>query len=249
MSDQSQQNPILRLKSTSGGQILYFFGAKHTNDLTDTQFSYLKQLWEEFFAAAKGGKIVFVEGTTHGMPQSYEEAIRQYGEAGAIQWLAMKEDVETIRPELDDLEQRKTLCTIFHPQFVAYTVIVQNLAGWFRHTGQSSFDEAIGRVLSREAKFRDVYGFVPDKSWLEGHHKRLFGEQRLEDKGFLDSISDPRKTDTIVNSIVASRSKMRDEYILSAITKVWKSGKSIFIVYGKGHLNALENSLQELTRL
>jgi len=246
--EQSQENPVLKLGPSPTGQILYFFGARHTNNPDDIQFNYLQQFWNEFLNVVKRDKIIFIEGATREISQNYEEAIRQYGEAGAIRWLARESNIDVIRPEPGEEEQRKLLCALFSHHIVAYTVIAQNLAGWFRHKSQTSFDKAVERVLEREAKFSNIYGFIPDRLWLDNQHKELFGERRLEDKNFLDSISDPRKGGTMVNNIVAFRSKMRDEHLLSAIVKAWKSGKSIFIVYGRGHLLSMERSLQELVK-
>ena len=246
MSHQPQENPVLKLGPNPAGQVLYFFGTRHTNDPEDKQFKQIKKLFEEFLSQLKKEKVVFVEGITNEIPQDYEESIREYGEAGGVKWLARKASINVMRPEPSDEEQRKLLCALFDPKLVAYTVIIQNLASWFRHTSQTSFDKAISRVLSREVKFSDIYRFAPDRLWFDDHHKQLFGEQKLEDKQFLDSISDPRKNDSVVNNVVASRSKLRNEYILSVIKKSWKYGNSIFIVYGKGHLVSLEKDLKKL---
>lgn len=246
MSEQSQDNPILKLGPNTVGQVLYFFGARHTNDPSDEQFVYIKKFFEEFLSVAKWVKIMFVEGATREIPQKYEEAINQYGESGAIQWLGRETNIDIIRPEPDEKEQRRALCVLFNPHIVAYTIIIQNLASWFRHKNQISFNEAIDRVLNREVKFSSIYSFTPNKSWFDKQHKKLFGEQKLEDKQFLDLISDPRKNDTEINKIVASRSGMRDKYILNKINDAWKAGKSIFIVYGRGHLITMEPELRKL---
>lgn len=47
---------ILKLKSNSTGQLLYFFGAQHTNDPNHPQFTALKKLWGEFLNVEGGGK-------------------------------------------------------------------------------------------------------------------------------------------------------------------------------------------------
>lgn len=247
VSGKSQENPILKLGPNPIGQALYFFGARHTNDPTNAQFIYLKQCLYEFLNVAKEKKIIFVEGAIREIPKNYEEATRQYGEAGTAQWLAKEADIDVICPEPTDEEQRKVLCVSFSPQVVAYTMIVQHLAVWFRQIRQLSFGEAVSRSVKRETKFAEIYGFTPDDDWFYGQHKKLFGDQQVEDKNFLNSISDPRRDDTLINKVVAYRSNLRNKYILLMIKEAWKSGKSIFIVYGKGHLATLENQLRELT--
>lgn len=247
MSEQSQKNPVLKINLNTTGQVLYFFGAKHSNDPRDSQFDSLKETFDDFIRIAKGEKVIFVEGPIHEIPQDYEVAIREQGETGAAQWLGRKAEIEIVRPEPNEKEQRQALCASFDPHTVAYGMITQNLGAWFRHSRQSSFEDALNRTLSREIKFSEVYGFAPSIDWLYEQHKKLFPDQPLEDKNFLDSISDPRKNDTQVNIIIAARSKIRNEYIFSKIAETWKSGKSIFIVYGRGHLNTLESLFPTLS--
>lgn len=243
---ENQQNPTLILGPTSTGQVLYFFSARHGNDPADVQFGQLRQLWEKFLSSAKNDRLVFTESAVREVPAGYEDAIKQRGEVGATQWLAKEVGVTAVCPEPDDIEQRKSLCADFSPQAVAYALIAQNLAAWFRHTHDFTFPEAIERSIKRETKFSDIYGFTPDVAWFQDQHRKLFGEQALEDKAFLDSISDPRKSSTLVNQIVAGRTKMRNEYVRERISGAWKLGKSIFMVYGKGHLAMLESELKKL---
>ncbi|PIR88643.1 MAG: hypothetical protein COU09_01155 [Candidatus Harrisonbacteria bacterium CG10_big_fil_rev_8_21_14_0_10_44_23] len=244
--EKSQYNPVLRLGPNSVGQVLYFFGAVHTNKYTDIQFKNLRKFWDKFLSVTKNEKTVFIEGVLHELPPDYKEAIKVYGETGAIGWLAREAGIEIVHAEPSEDLQRESLCGLFDSKVVAYSIIIQNLGVWFRHESQTDFEEALNRVLKREAKFSDIYGFTTDKSWFSSQHEKLFPHQTLEDKQFLDSISDPRNNNTVVNEIVACRSKFRDKHILSLIKKVFQSGKSIFIVYGKGHLATLESSIQKL---
>ena len=248
MAESSQEIPILKLGPGAKDQIIYFFGAYHTNNPEDPQFDNLKKIWGEFLLKSGVNKTAFVEGATREIPEAYEEAIREYGEAGALQWLAHGRGIGVSRPELGEREQRQLLSNTYYPELVAYTVIAQNLAGWLRHTKKESFQDALARVLGREAKFSDIYNFNLNGEWFESKHKELFGSQGIEDKTFLDSITDPRKKNTVINEIVASRSALRNKYLLEVIANAWKNGESIFIVYGKGHLASLESELQSLVK-
>lgn len=247
MADHSPANPILKLSPTPNGHILYFFGARHANDPTDPQFDVLKSLWDEFISRTDTQRIVFVESVVREAPKQFTDAIVQRGEVGATLWLAHRDSVVAVCPEPDDSEQRRVLCAQFDPRDVAYTLIAQNLTSWGRRKVQTfDFKEAVERSLSREAKFADIYSFTPDATWFQEQHRKLFGEQPLEDKGFLDTISDPRRKDTLVNVIVAARSLMRNEYIAKRFSEAWNDGKNIFIVYGNGHLPVLETALHAM---
>lgn len=226
--------------------VLYFFGAKHTNDMSDPQFEEMLSLWNEFLQNSKEEKIVLSEGNVREIPGTFEESIKQFGESGAIQWLAKKEGVSVMRPEPNDMEQRRELVKFFDPELVACAFIEQHLGAWFRHSRQSTFDEALMRTIDREKQFKEIYGFEPYADWLVDFHKKLFGDQPIEDKNFLDRISDPRIRETKVNEIIAARTQFRNEYIFDQIKKEWEKGKSIFIVYGRGHLDALKSLLETL---
>ena len=239
-------NNIIKLIATASGNVLYFFGAQHTNNPDDDQFVKIKQTWDEFIEVTGSRKIIFVEGNTRELPEDYDESIKMYGETGAVYWLAKQANLEVVRLEPDDEYHRTSLCELFDPNLVAYTIIVQNLAGWFRHITETSFKEAITRVINRESKFSNIYGFIPTESWFEEKHREIFDGQNLEDKDFLNKITDPNRSDTVINKVVSARSELRNQYIFSKITEAWDSGKSIFIIYGKGHLSALESSLREL---
>lgn len=240
-------NPTIKLGPTINGQVLYFFGAVHGNDPSDHQFEYLKEFWDEFIANTGPQRTVFVESIVRDAPEQFAEAIIQRGEVGATLWLAQRDGVPVICPEPDDTEQRRALCLKFDSHDVAYTMVIQGLTSWNRRkVREFDFGEAIERFVKRETKFADIFGFTPDTFWFQDQHRKLFGEQQLEDKTFLDSVSDPRKSDTLVNQIVSSRTKMRNEYVLSRIADVWGSGQSVFIVYGKGHLVVLEPALRKM---
>lgn len=249
MSDTFESNSFIKLGPTPQGQILFFFGMRHSNNPLDKQFSQLQQLWNEFLDTAKDECLMLTEGKVKDVVPDFSESIKQRGEVGAAQWLAKSSKIIVECPEPDDTKQREILCSLFSAHDIVYAFIVQNLSAWFRQTThRSTFLEAIRRTLIREAKFAAVYGFIPDTFWFSNQHKKLFGDQQLEDHNFLDKITDPRQNDTIVNRIIAERSKIRNDYILERITYAWNLKKNIFIVYGKDHLAVLELSLRTLVK-
>lgn len=192
-------------------------------------------------------QIVFIESAVREVPEFLNDTIIQRGEVGATLWLAHHNNIPALCPEPDDAEQRRALCAQFSARDVAYTLIIQNLTAWGRKKVKLfDFNEAIKRSISREEKFSELYGFMPDDAWLFEQHKKLFNDQPLEDKQFLDRISDPRRNDTLVNTIVVARSNMRNEYIAKQISEAWHQGRSVFITYGNGHLPILEPVLHAM---
>ncbi|MFZ2206990.1 MAG: hypothetical protein WAV29_06045 [Microgenomates group bacterium] len=246
MLSNQKENSILKLGPFKTGQMLYFFGARHTNNPDDSQFTQLKSVWAEYLDISNENRVVFVEGTMREISNDYSDAIKLYGETGAIQWLAKESNIQVFRPEPDDVKQRENLCSLFDANIVAYSLIIQNLGAWFKHERESKFEKALENSVKREVNFTKIYGFKPDVIWFNNLHKKVFGDQTLEDKDFLDSVSDPRKNGTVVNEVIASRSKMRNEFIMEKITEAFVLEKSIFIVYGMGHMAVLEGHLRKL---
>jgi hypothetical protein len=241
-----EETSILKLQSKFSSQVLYFLGAKHTNNPDDEQFMKMETLWTEFLQHTHNERIALVEKLTPSRGNDIEEYVRLGGESGALVFHAESQDIPVMCPEPDEKEQRQMLCQSFDPVDVAYSFVMQNLAAWFRHARQSSFQDAVDRSIARESKFSGVYGFLPTKENLNQWFTKSFGSETLEDKDLLDSISDPRKKNTIVNQVVALRTSLRNEYIYNYIEDLWRSGKSIFIVYGRGHLHVLQEKLQQL---
>lgn len=238
------------LKIFHNNQALFFFGARHSNNPNDAQFSELKEFFEEFIKTSPGEKVVFTEGVMTKGFGSWEESINQRGEIGATQWLAHQEDISVVFPEPDLLIQHKILCESFDFADVAYALVAQNLAAWFKQTTRSrSFNEALINTLKRESSFASVYGFAPDEEWFLSYHGKLFPGQKLDDSQFLDGITDPRTSNTVVNEIIAKKSQIRNEAILKNIESEWLSGKSIFIAYGRGHLSVLKPKIEEIIGL
>lgn len=239
---------MLKLGPNPKGQVIYFFGARHTNNPKDVQFIQLKNFWDDFLSESKTDKIVFVEREKiEGASKQYEETIIKNGEAGAAKYLADESGVEVMWPEPSREEQISFLCRYFKPQLVAYAFITRNLSSWFKHQRQSQFSDAVEHSIKKEAKFEKIYKFIPDTIWFNKQHDKLFANQPVGDKNFLDSVTDPNKKDnTTVNKIIATLSEMRNDYIMEEIKKFFDLGKSIFVVYGKGHFISLGPRIKEL---
>jgi hypothetical protein len=242
-------NKVFEKKVLNSTQSFYFFGMVHTNNPDDSQFNSLKEVWSGFLKnKSRKEIIVFTEGTIRTAISNFDDSVIKFGESGGIQWLAKEAKIECVCPEPNNEEQRRDLCVRFDSNSVAYSMIVQNLSSWYRHADLLSFNEILVKTIEREAKFSDIYGFSPDIDWFNDYHKKIFGKRKIEDRLFLDSISDPRKDDTLINKIISLRTELRNKRILHSIIEAWKSGKSIFIVYGKGHLDILEDPLKKLLK-
>jgi hypothetical protein len=225
-------------------QTLYFYGTRHCYDSTDMQFADIESLWKQFVTDAKTEKIAFGEiPVPDDLPNDLVSAITKYGESGAHYWHAFQHSILAQCPEPSPTEQRAKLCATFPPEEVAYAFTIQNIASWFRNTRDRTFQEMIDFTIAREATFSDVYGFTMTKDLFLNTHVRLFGDHILEDQDFLQKLADPRRTDNHASLIIGHRTKIRNEHILQEVQTAWQAGKSLFVVYGLGHFEALRDRL------
>lgn len=237
---------MAQFKSQKTDQCVFLIGSYHTNDANDDIFKRLEQLWKDFRVISQGEQLLLIERRIKDIPSSHDDAIRKYGEAGASALLAEKDNISAICPEPSETEIRKQLCERFAPDLVAYSLIAQNLSGWFNQTAKSSLEDALQKTIERESSFKEIYGFAPNGEWFRAQHDKLFQGQYFADKEFLNRVSDPRKTGTLVNEVIAAKTEMRNLHIFSIISEQWNDGRSLFIVYGRGHFDFLESNLKKL---
>jgi hypothetical protein len=58
----------------------------------------------------------------------------------------------------------------------------------------------------------------------------------------------PNNIGSRINEIARKTSDVRDENILNEIVKYWSEGKSVFVVFGSGHLIIQEPALREILK-
>lgn len=238
---------ILRFGPGAKNQFLLIFGFRHSNNPEDPQFDELSKLWTEFRQLVGRQKVVFTEGVPRDMPGPFKESIVQRGEVGAAQWLARESDIQVQCPEPNEHWQREELVKIFNPEDVAYAFVAQRLASWAGRKGdKTSLETEIEVALKREVKYESLYRFKINLDWFKKHHQDLFPTEKLSDAEFLNRIVDPRRLETIINKVVAERTKLRNKYIYEKIEEVWQSSGDLLVVYGLGHVLSLAGRLENL---
>jgi hypothetical protein len=68
-----------------------YIGARHSNDPTDLQFLDIKKAWDDLRPT-----VAFYEGAGIQMWSTTEQAIREAGEPGLVQFLAEKDSIRSI---------------------------------------------------------------------------------------------------------------------------------------------------------
>jgi len=232
---------------TRGKQSFRMFGSTHEIDPKNSQFLFIKKIFQEFLDDNNESKLVIAETSKpEFIEKTYDLSIQKNGEAGATYYLAAKHNIPSTCPEPTPIEQREGLCSMFSSEMVVYSLVLQNLAAWFRNNRDRTFAEVIDFTLKREVDFGAPYSFDITLEWFEEYHKKVSPNQKIQDELFLMKMADPRREDSEVNKVIHSRTKIRNEFILNFIKKSWNDGNSLFIVYGRGHFDVLRGELLKL---
>ena len=73
-------------------------------------------------------------------------------------------------------------------------------------------------------------------------------DKNFDEKESPNDLINPNKTETPINKIARAQSDLRDVNITTEIVRYWNEGKSIFAVFGLGHLIIQEPALRKLLK-
>jgi len=228
------------------GQALYYFGANHSHDPSNHQYPILRDYWNKFVEVTKETeRIALNEGGLRKSSEDEVSAIVNGSEAGLLTYLANKESVAIASPELSDSELLKAL-----PQYS----VIDFLLYWFLHFVNNYQTHADPKPNFNESM----------KRWFKYHNAKepwnkvdftmeeiLSRYKKIAKKDFSELESqkhliNPYKNIALTNEISRNVGELREVKIVSEIENYWKSGKSIFIAYGSGHLIVQRPALERL---
>ncbi|MDZ4205718.1 MAG: hypothetical protein U1C12_00670, partial [Patescibacteria group bacterium] len=78
-------------------------------------------------------------------------------------------------------------------------------------------------------------------------YKKIIGKEFNKDES-QNYLINPNKTGTIINELSMKHSDLRELNMVSEIKRYWKDGKSIFVVFGGGHLIIQRPALEKIIR-
>jgi hypothetical protein len=231
----------------AGEQVLVYFGTRHSRDLDDVQWAKLKTCWKDFFETAKTKRIIFLEGGK--IPQSFEDswqdAIRKYGESGALVSLSRGTNTEITWPDLSISEEARRLLEKYELSLVAYYIFARSAGSWLRTGTMGTFDEIITKAAV--ATSHRISEAPSDVKSYAAIHKHIFGNPLDESqKDVLIRASAPVYHDSAVNDVARASSRLRNEHIVIETERYWKDGYSIFLLFGSAHAVIQEPSLRDM---
>lgn len=231
----------------NNGQVLFYFGARHSRDPKDPQFNLLRKKWDEFLKLTKGKeRIVFNEGGPRFFAESEGNVIRNDGEAGFITFIASKGGVTCRSPEPPDSYHNKLL-GLFSKEEIQYSCFANYVYQWHSFDPKPDFKEYIERYLHTDRRFRNWPNFDFSLENMKKIHTEIFGGEFDENhKEFFYLIIRPDHRTTVINKISEQQSMIRDEYIIKEIVKYWGKRYSLFVVFGFSHAVVQEPALEKL---
>lgn len=223
---------------SKANQHLFALGVHHTFDPKNYQFIKILGHWQDFIKVTKNTpRIVFVEGGVRPSYQTETESILESGEAGYTTFLAEANDISVVSPEPDEAEEVNKLLTKFTKDEIEYYYFARVSLQWTKLSLKPDFKDYVSKYLRRDQeKFNwPDYSFTIE-NMVKIHNTtkdHLFDVEKCQ-QCFYDS-SNP-----IDNKVSDASSRFRDEYIVNTVKEYWDMGKSLFIVYGSGHVLTAE---------
>lgn len=233
-------------------QTLFYFGAKHVFvNSKDFQLDILKHYFSEFLnITGKRNCVVVIEGLKRRVvPDATEEEEKKRGEMQFSAFLAEKAGIEHICVEPPTDYEMSLLDKEFSQEEIMTYYFIRSIQNWIRRGKDIPFDDYTKRVLD---KYKDESGWVNFDFSIDNilrSYKQIVGEEfNYDNKDLIEHLENPYHTDNIVSKVSRRSGEIRDEYIVSELTKMWNDGKNIFTVYGLNHAIVQEPALRSLLK-
>lgn len=226
-------------------QSLFYFGANHSRNPDDPQYPILREYWGKFIRSTEGrDRIVLVEGGLRQVSPDQEKAIRRDSEAGLATLLGHEAGIPVDCPDIRDSDFAELLPD--QPKDHALLFWFLSFADHWKRLPdpKPDFDEYTSSWLEIQKKRKMWEGMDTSPERMRQLYKEIIGKELSQDDNFNDLVN-PNKTEAATNKIARAQSDMRDFKIASEIERYWNEGKSIFVVFGSGHLIIEEPALRK----
>lgn len=228
----------------NGKQVLYYFAANHSPDPKNEQYPKLKEYWNKFTKITENkSRIILIEGGLRPLREDEKTAITSSSEGGLITFLANKEKIPVASPDLNDR---------FVENFDKETALLY----WFlsgvdryrrRPEPRLEFNEWLNKWCEDRKNIVEWKGVDISPDILRNLYRKIIGKEFSENES-QNYLVNPNKKVTLINKFARILSDLRDFHIASEIERYWKEGKSIFVVFGSGHLIIQRPALEKILR-
>ena len=230
---------------------LVYFGANHSTDIKDPQYSILTHVWKKFIGNKnpKDCLCLLSGGTEYQTNYSYKEAIREHCECGFVAKLAKDNNIQLENAEPNMAEVSKELEKQFTRDQIEYYYFAQVVSQWnrFQEEDKPDFTYYIEGFLTQDKQYSGWIDYDFSLTHMKQIHKDIFNiKLNSEDTNFFDSISNPYSNKSIINQVGRQQNVLRDESIVRNILKYINLGKNLFVVFGSAHAITQKKCLEYL---
>lgn len=229
-------------------QALFYFGANHSHNPADPQYPALKEYWNRFLEATKSkDKIVLIEGHLRPLIEDEEKAIVNDSEGSFITLLAHRADIPVACPDISDDEIMERLPDSNKDEVLLYWFLSW-LNNFQKHADPKPDFEKSVQMWCGNQKSRKIWKDTEiSLSKIKELYERILGKD-FDERENPNDLVNPNKMGTPINKVARVQSDLRDANIAAEIVRYWNEGKSIFVIFGRGHLIIQEPALRKLLR-
>jgi hypothetical protein len=232
-----------------GNQYIYYFGSKHSFDPHYPQFQELQNFFAEFLKkSTPSNRVVIIEGGL--ISKSYssaEQAILDGAETQFTAYLASKENIPVYSTETDGKIITRELMKEYSIDEIAYYIFARTALQYSRIQNKPDAENYVNSFLRKNIDEGMVGPYLFPNSALQVVHQNLFGTNLdINDEKFFAIITNPIRSDTIINTVCRSATKIRDMYVLEEIDAHWNQRNSVFVVYGSVHAVMQERAIKSI---
>jgi hypothetical protein len=228
--DQWPQWPYIVEVPCGAGQ-LYYFGARHTNDSTDSQVRQIEDAWQGFRP-----DIAFNEGGSPPYEASAENAVRRSGEAGLVRFLAMRDDIPVTSIDPTRAEEVALLSRKFTREQVKLFFLMRSAMQFIERNGTAGVDAEMERILKIFDGMPGLRGLPRTVDDIRDLYPRYPNVSRDD--------FDPAKRGTLFNEIARAGSEFRDRHMIDLVVRHLREGHRVFAVAGGSHVYMQEPAIR-----
>jgi hypothetical protein len=236
------------IKFSKNNQHIYCVGTRHFLDPEHPDVCLIDKAWEDFLDKTGGiNCVTLVEGSIRKFINHKEASIKYSGEGGYATYLATNQGIEIYCPEPPMSYQLRKLQKEFTTEQVLLYFFVRWVVFYGKREERNDMEKIIAkaihslkldfsgeRVEISEVVLKNLYNEVVEKD---------IASTRMDE---MRNLTLPLPNKTLLNNISFADMRIRDEWIVSQIEKLWNEGKNIFIVYGRTHLYIQEPAIKEI---
>jgi hypothetical protein len=220
---------------------LFYFGARHSNDPSDNQFSEIQAQWERLKP-----EIAFNEGGNPPTEKIREQAIQKHGEPGFVRFLAARDGIPVRSIDPTTADEVEALRTKFTPEQIKMFFILRQMTEYGRILKPNeSLEEYLQNTISFLNRVPGIQVAPKSVEELELSFRVKFPDLGSYKNANADWF-DPVKTKTIFNKIARASSDFRDKHMVGLISNAVCEQKRVFAVVGASHVVMQEQAIRKL---